>query len=308
MKQPKISFLIAAHNEGKIIEKTLNNLLNLPYKNYEVIIGLDGCTDNTEEIVKKFCKKSEKFKYYKLNLREGKPAVINKIIKKAKGEIIIINDADWVFKVENKKELNKFLSIFNDPLVGAIAESFPITYPTQKNDKILKVGVTIQNFMWISYIKSNGQRINQYWIVSDKNSFPLLTNIFRKNLYVENETLGDDFERSIQISKAGYKILATNNPRLPRMISVGEKYTLKDLLKQKERTALARLQLKSSLNSGPFISWNFFLFFIKKSLKLKLKELIGFFILNIIFTFSTLKSRFRKKISIKDGWKMRISR
>ena len=50
----KLSFLIPAHNEEKIISKTLNNLINLPYENYEVLVGLDGCTDRTEEIVKRF--------------------------------------------------------------------------------------------------------------------------------------------------------------------------------------------------------------------------------------------------------------
>ena len=58
MKEIKISFLIAAHNEEKIIGKTLENLLRLPYSNFEVIIGLDGCTDNTEKIVKNYCEKS----------------------------------------------------------------------------------------------------------------------------------------------------------------------------------------------------------------------------------------------------------
>jgi len=95
----KLSFLIPAHNEEKVIGKTLENLLNIPHKDYEVIIGLDGCTDGTEEIVKEFVKKSNKFKYKSLNLRSGKPTVINEIIKYAKGNIIIINDADWIFKI-----------------------------------------------------------------------------------------------------------------------------------------------------------------------------------------------------------------
>ena len=60
MKEPKISFLIAAHNEEKMIGSTLKNLLSLPYKNYEIIIGLDGCTDRTLEIVKAFKKRNKK--------------------------------------------------------------------------------------------------------------------------------------------------------------------------------------------------------------------------------------------------------
>ncbi len=70
MKEKRISFLIAAHNEEKVIGETLKNLANLPYRNYDVIVGLDGCTDKTENLVKEFAKKSKKFKYYKLNIRK----------------------------------------------------------------------------------------------------------------------------------------------------------------------------------------------------------------------------------------------
>ena len=111
-KERKISFLIPAHNEEKIIAKTLENLINLPWQNYEVIVGLDGCTDNTESIVKKFQEKFKRIKYYKLNLRRGKPAVIDRIIKYAKGEIIIINDADWIFSVKDKESFYDFISAF----------------------------------------------------------------------------------------------------------------------------------------------------------------------------------------------------
>src|SRR3989344_464119 len=130
----KISFLIAAHNEEKIIAKTLKNLISLPYKNYEVILGLDGCTDKTEEIVKSFEKKSKKIRHYNLNIREGKPAVINKIIKKAKGEIMIINDADWIFRVKDKDSLKQLLDIAF--LIGSIKSKFKRNISTKEGWKM----------------------------------------------------------------------------------------------------------------------------------------------------------------------------
>ncbi|MFA6889259.1 MAG: glycosyltransferase, partial [Candidatus Woesearchaeota archaeon] len=85
MEKNKISFVIPAHNEEKIIGKTLSNLYKLPYEKYEVLIGLDGCTDKTEDIAKSFTKKSGKFKYFKMKSRSGKPDVIDYLIKKSKG-------------------------------------------------------------------------------------------------------------------------------------------------------------------------------------------------------------------------------
>jgi len=244
MKDIKISFLMAAHNEEKIIAKTLKNLISLPYKDYEVILGLDGCADKTEEIVKSFEKKSKKIKHYNLNIREGKPAVINKIIKKAKGEIIIINDADWIFRVKNRDSLKQLLEIFNNPKVGCIADSFSVQYPARKEAGILEMGVMMQNQIWIDYIKEHGKKINDLWIIADKDFSPLIVNIFRKKLYKQNQTLGDDFERFYDIVDSGLEIAATTDSNLPRMITAGETYKFKELIKIKERTALARKQLK----------------------------------------------------------------
>ena len=76
----------------------------------------------------KFQEKFKRIKYYKLNLRRGKPAVIDRIIKYAKGEIIIINDADWIFSVKDKESFYDFISAFDDEKIGGIAESFPIEW------------------------------------------------------------------------------------------------------------------------------------------------------------------------------------
>jgi glycosyltransferase involved in cell wall biosynthesis len=304
----KISFLIAAHNEEKIIERTIKNLLRIPYKNYEIILGLDGCTDKTEAIVKRYSNQNSKLKYFVLNLRQGKPAVINKIIKKASGSIIIINDADWLFHVSSRVALNKMLLAFNNPKIGGIAESFPVQYPLREKASFLERGIMIQNKLWIDYIKGAGEKLDKDWIIADKNSHPLLVNIFRKNLYKPNKTLGDDFERFKDITRANKIVLATNNIELPRMITLGEKYKFRELIVQKERTALARKQLAEKPNARSLNSINFFIYVLKKTLLMNPKNAISFFLVNLAFILGTLKSKLRKKVSTKEGWKMRLTR
>ena len=308
MKEIKVSFLMAVHNEEKIISKNLKNLISLPYKNYEVIIGLDGCTDKTEEIVKSFEKKSKKIRHYNLNIREGKPAVINKIIKKAKGEIMIINDADWIFRVKDKDSLKQLLDIFNNPKVGCIADSFSVQYPARKEAGILEIGVMIQNQIWIDYIKEHGKKINDLWTIADKNFSPLIVNIFRKKLYKQNQTLGDDFERFYDIVDSGLEIAVTTDSRLPRMITAGETYKFKELIKIKERTALARNQLKAIKRPVKILSPKFFFYIIRKIPNMSLKEFLGFSLLNLAFLIGSIKSKFKRNISTKEGWKMRLTR
>lgn len=309
MKPLKLSFLIPAHNEEKIIEKPLLNLLKIPYNNYEVIIGLDGCTDNTEKIVKKFCKKSKKFKYFKLNLRQGKPAVINKIIKYATGEIVIIHDADWIFQVNSKEKLIEFLKVFDNPEVGGIAESFPVEWTPErfKNANLGYKMVAYSSKFWLEFQKNNFT-YKKDGIIYLKESTMFLTNIFRKNLFKENSSLGDDFERTKDIMDAGYKIVLFDDINMPRMIAVYDKIQIRDLFNQKIRTAMAREQIKNEQKVNVIsyylpATW----FILKKGWSNGFK--IGFIISFWIFltSMATFYAKF-KKLNTKEGWKMRIKR
>jgi glycosyltransferase involved in cell wall biosynthesis len=309
MKSLKISFLIAAHNEEKIIKKTLNNLLHLPYDNYEVILGLDGCTDETEQIVKSYCKKSRKFKYYNFNLRQGKPAVINMIIKKAKGEIIIINDADWIFHVENRKVMKDFVSIFNDEKIGGITESFPVEwdkYNLKDSNSGYKM-TAYSSYFWLEFQKKNYtyEREGKVFL---KEPGMFLTNIFRKKLYQPNTSLGDDFERTTDILNQGYDLQILKDENMPRFIATYNKISIGDLFKQKVRTAKAREQIKKdneSINLFYYLRANSYILtrgFLKNPYIGML--MLFWFILTVN---ATIKSKF-KKFGTKEGWKLRVKR
>lgn len=62
-KDIRISILVPAYNEEVTIIQTLNSLINLEYKNYEIIIIDDGSKDNTSKRVIQYCemKKVERF-------------------------------------------------------------------------------------------------------------------------------------------------------------------------------------------------------------------------------------------------------
>ena len=241
MKSYNISFLVAAHNEEKIIGTTLKNLASLPHKNYEVLIGLDGCTDNTEKIVKDFCLNNERFKFFILNFRSGKAAVVNYLIKKSCGEIIFINDADWLFRVKSRDSLTKLLSVFNDKNIGGIADSFPIEWDNKKLNKsnLLYKVVAYSSFYWLEFQKSKFSYFDGNKFVVKKPTM-FMTNIFRRSLYKENKSLADDFERTREIIKRNHKVILFNDSSIPRMIYIYDKVLFNDLFKQKIRTAMAR--------------------------------------------------------------------
>jgi glycosyltransferase involved in cell wall biosynthesis len=65
VSNPKISIIVPSYNRAEFIEATLVSIQNHTFKDFEVIFIDDGSTDNTAELVKAFCDKDPRFKYFK---------------------------------------------------------------------------------------------------------------------------------------------------------------------------------------------------------------------------------------------------
>ena len=93
---PLISVVIPAYNAEQFLDETLESVLSQTYENWECIIVNDGSTDNTESVVKKWCEKDARFRYfYKEN--SGASDTRNLGIKEARGEYIAFLDADDLY-------------------------------------------------------------------------------------------------------------------------------------------------------------------------------------------------------------------
>src|SRR5713101_5825976 len=90
--EPNISIVIAAHNEAASVASKIRNLLSLDYPldRMEILIGSDGSTDSTAEQL--LTVSDERVRVFIFPLRRGKPAVLNTLIPKARGEIIVLSD------------------------------------------------------------------------------------------------------------------------------------------------------------------------------------------------------------------------
>lgn len=71
-KDVRISILVPAYNEEITIIQTINSLINLKYKNYEIIIIDDGSKDNTSKKVIQYCE-MQKVNRFVLNKIPTKP-------------------------------------------------------------------------------------------------------------------------------------------------------------------------------------------------------------------------------------------
>lgn len=116
---PKVTVLIPAFNESKVIEGTIKNKFaqDYPPELLEVIVISDESEDGTDEIVATLAATESRLKLIRQVPRQGKTAGLNLAMQQAQGEIIVFSDANSHYETQGLKELVK---CFSDPQVGYV--------------------------------------------------------------------------------------------------------------------------------------------------------------------------------------------
>src|SRR5690606_15837655 len=93
---PLVSIIIPTYNRALLIGETLDSVLAQTYTNWECIIVDDGSTDNTEEIIRKYCEKDSRITFYNrpADKVKGPNAARNFGIENSVGEFILSLDSD----------------------------------------------------------------------------------------------------------------------------------------------------------------------------------------------------------------------
>ena len=116
--EPTVTIIVSAHNEGDRVERRLRNLLSLDYPadRLEIIFASDGSTDDTIEQARAF--ESTNVVVEEFAHRRGKPAVLNALVPRASGEIVVFADARQRF---DRMALRALVANFADPGVGVVS-------------------------------------------------------------------------------------------------------------------------------------------------------------------------------------------
>jgi cellulose synthase/poly-beta-1,6-N-acetylglucosamine synthase-like glycosyltransferase len=124
--QPDVTILVPVYNEERVIRKKIENCLALDYprKCLEILICSDCSTDKTEEIVREYIEKGVQFLDYRT--RSGKTGVINKSIPKARGEIIVLTDANTMF---GRDAVLKMVRMYSSEKIGAVLGQVQLEVP-----------------------------------------------------------------------------------------------------------------------------------------------------------------------------------
>jgi cellulose synthase/poly-beta-1,6-N-acetylglucosamine synthase-like glycosyltransferase len=114
---PRVTIVVAAHNEESSIGDKLRNLLSIDYPSdrLEIIIASDGSDDDTEHIVRQF----EGTRVRLLALpRRGKAYAMNAAVAASSGDILVFSDANSMYAPGAVRAL---VRPFADATVGGVA-------------------------------------------------------------------------------------------------------------------------------------------------------------------------------------------
>ena len=116
--EPKVSVVISAFNEEKWIEQKLLNLLELSYpeSRLEILVGSDGASDRTDEIISKF--RSTRIRFFRFVENFGKPHVLSALVREAGGEIVVFTDSRQELE---HGAIRALAANFQDPKVGCVS-------------------------------------------------------------------------------------------------------------------------------------------------------------------------------------------
>lgn len=117
-EEPSVTIILSAFNEEKWIESKLHNLLEMDYPEdkIEILVGSDGASDTTDQIISRV--KSPRVRFFRFVSNLGKPSVLNALVEEAHGSILVFTDARQEF---DKKAIRMLVRNFNDPAVGCVS-------------------------------------------------------------------------------------------------------------------------------------------------------------------------------------------
>ncbi len=214
-----LSVIIPCYNELNTIEKLLEQVINSPYKNKEIIIIDDYSVDGTRELLKSSIEKFEavnKVIYHDVNM--GKGAALRTGINAATGDIIIIQDADLEY---DPNEYGKLL----EPILQDRAD---VVFGSR-------------------FLGGDAHRVLYFWHRVGNGILTLLSNMFTnlnlsdmetcykafkseviKSVKIEEDRFGFEPEVTAKISKLNCRIYEVGISYYGRTYDEGKKIGIKD--------------------------------------------------------------------------------
>ena len=196
-KNPFVSIVVPAYNEGKVIGHCIKSILESNYSEYEVILVDDGSSDNTLEEMQRYETSSHVIVVTKKI--GGKASALNVGLKLAKGEVIFFVDADGIFAPDT---ISKMLSGFSSEDVGAVCgNDAPINL-----DKLQTQLANLLTHVGTGFVRRALSTIDCLPVVSGNIGAYRSSTLEKTGPFLEG-FIGEDMELTWRVHKAGYKVV-----------------------------------------------------------------------------------------------------
>jgi glycosyltransferase involved in cell wall biosynthesis len=189
-----VSVCIPARNEEKNIESLIKLVLPLLGDGSEIIIGLNGCTDNTEQIVEKFAQSNRGLKTVKSE--PGKAYAVNALMSVSQNNILLFLDSDVEFEQEAPIALISFLRSTDNVAVCAdiqriIKSTNSFIYKIQKLWNMPLRTSTEMGLMGAMYALKKQEFIQELHEKGYSEIPPIINEDHFTHLILENKVRGD---------------------------------------------------------------------------------------------------------------------
>jgi cellulose synthase/poly-beta-1,6-N-acetylglucosamine synthase-like glycosyltransferase len=245
---PYVSVLMAVHNEEAVIGKKIESLFSSEYpeSGIEVLVGSDSSDDSTGQILEALQAIYPRLKVINFNERVGKPAVINKLFSLAKGELLILTDAN-VFP--GKETIQKLVQNFSDSTIGLVDSRLI-------NTGMKKDGISLPEVAYLSIEMKVKNAEGRLWgtMMGPFGGFYAI----RKTSYepLSQNTLADDFRICMNVIGRKEKAISDTDAVVYEDVS----NSLREEFRRKVRISAGNFQnLKyyAFLLLKPFTLWTF---------------------------------------------------
>lgn len=179
---PLVSIVIPTRNSERTLDKCLASIKNQSYQNIELIVVDNNSTDRTKEIAKQYTDKV-------FNFGPERSAQRNFGTKQVSGEFLLIHDSDIYFNTDSVKECVELTEKENCDAIILPEKSIGTGFWTRVK--------TYERSFYVGNDYMEGARF------------------FKKSIYEklggydENLYAGEDWDLTIRIREAGYKISRT---------------------------------------------------------------------------------------------------
>ncbi len=227
--QPKVSVIVPAYNEEKVVNMTIQSLLASDYENFDIIVVDDGSSDTTyQRVLDEYGSHPRVRAFTKPN--GGKSRALNFGIAQTDAEIIFGLDADTIFSSD---AISKMVRHFYDPRIGAVAG----------NAKVGNRLNLLTNWQALEYITSQNLDRRAFDALNCITVVPGAIGAWRRDLVLQaggfaHETLAEDADLTLAILRMGYEISYE-----PEAIALTEAPdTVRGFLRQRFRWMFGTLQ------------------------------------------------------------------